>query len=397
MKIVEVRAKSIVNRVCDTFFPMRYLPFRLTINLYRGCSHGCIYCYAWRTHRYLGLKPDDFYKVIYVKVNAPQLFKKEITRMSQRSRKSIIVIGNVTDTYQPIDVRYKLTRKILEICYEHEWPCFIETKSPLILRDNNIISKLAECGLIGVGVTITSHDDDFMRLMEPFVPKVKGLSTVYESRMFILKNLSDIGVETYLHITPYFPYITDACIDDIILDAAESGVKCVIAAPLELNNNIWRRIKTKLAGTRYSKLIPLYEELYLEKGIKMGSRITITSEYWYETERRVAELCGNNGLEYWAFTNPHLNTASLSGIYRFRYPIMLDFWNILQERGVLTLNDAIRIASNFPVDKRYIKSLVRFFNSGELFKGIPGVRLYTRNESVIYAINSLEEGSRIKP
>jgi len=263
MKIVEISSKSIINKMKNGFFAMQYLPFRLTANVYRGCIHGCVYCYAACSHYYMRSSPTLFSKEIYVKKNAAELFEKELTKHKETKRKSVIVIGNISDSYQPIEMKYRLTRKLLEICYRHDFPCFIETRSPLILEDIDIIEKLAEKELIGIGMTVTSYDNEFTKLVEPFVPRSRIVHSqiLQRERILTLKKLSEIRVDTYLHITPYFPHVTDNYIDEIIRDAAEAGVHSVIMAPLEVTGFIWSKLKRALAESRrYSYLIPLYEK-----------------------------------------------------------------------------------------------------------------------------------------
>ncbi|MDI3497157.1 radical SAM protein [Archaeoglobus sp.] len=387
MKIVETRAKSIISRMRDGFFSMRYLPFRLTANIYRGCSHGCVYCYAACTHYYMRSSPNLFSKEIYVKKNAPEIFEKEMAKYDQRKRKSVIVIGNISDTYQPVETNYRLTRKLLEICYKHDFPCFIETKSPLILNDIDIIEKLAERELIGVGMTVTSYDNEFTRLVEPLVPRSKFVRSPIrqKERILTLQRLSEIGVDTYLHITPYFPFVTDEDVERIIRDAAEAGVGNVIMAPLEISGFIWNRLKKVFKSSeRYSSLIPLYEKRYFESGRKLGARITTSEKEHYKLEKKVSELCKKYGIGYWAFNNPQFNTAVISGAYRLRYPILLDYWKLTHEKGRLRLKDALQFAMNFPVDKKYLSALQEYFLNGELFKGVYGVRKIVENCEVVY-------------
>jgi DNA repair photolyase len=357
MRVVEINAKSIISRMRDGFFAMRYLPFRLTANIYRGCTHGCVYCYAACTHYYMRSSPNLFSKEIYVKKNAAEIFETEIIKYDKRKKKSVIVIGNISDTYQPIEVNYRLTRRLLEICYEYDFPCFIETKSPLILNDIDIIEKLAERDLIGVGMTVTSYDNHFTKLVEPFVPRSKVVYSQnrQKERILTLKKLSEIGVDTYLHITPYFPHITDKDIDSIIRDAAEADIGNVIMAPLELSGFIWSKLKRVLAvSEKYSYLIPLYEKMYFVNGQKLGARTTISEKDRYMLEKKVSELCKSYGIGYWAFTNPQFNTAIISGVYKLRYPILLDYWKLAHENGELRLKDAINFAMKFPIDKKYL-------------------------------------------
>ncbi len=387
MKIVEINAKTIISRMNDGFFAMRYLPFRLTANIYRGCTHGCVYCYAACTHYYMRSSPNLFSKEIYVKKNAAEIFEKEVIKYKQKKKKSVIVIGNISDTYQPIEMKYRLTRKLLEICYEHDFPCFIETKSPLILNDIDIIEKLSKKGLIGVGMTVTSYDNDFTRLVEPFVSRSKVVRSQIrpKERILTLKKLSEIGIDTYLHITPYFPYITDKDIEIIIRDAAKAGVGNVIMAPLELSGFIWNRFKEVLENSeKYSYLIPLYEKMYFVNGRKLGARITTSEADHYMLEKKVSELCKKYAIGYWAFTNPQFNTATISGAYKLRYPILLDYWKLARENGKLRLEDVLQFAARFPVDRKYLSTLKEYFLSGKLFEGVYGIRKTVENGEVVY-------------
>jgi len=387
MKIVEINAKSIISRMRDGFFAMRYLPFRLTANIYRGCTHGCVYCYAACTHYYMRSSPNLFSKEIYVKKNAPKIFEKEIIKYRQRKKKSVIVIGNISDTYQPIEMKYRLTRKLLEICYEYDFPCFIETKSPLILNDMDIIRRLAERDLIGVGMTVTSYDDNFTKLVEPFVPRSKIVHSQnsQKEKILTLKKLSEIGVDTYLHITPYFPHVTDKDIDNIIRDAAEARIGNVIMAPLELSGFVWNRLKKVLVNSeKYSYLIHLYEKIYFYNGRKFGGRITTSEKYHYMLEKKVSELCKKYGIGYWAFTNPQFNTTTISGAYKLRYPILLDYWKLAREIGELKLNDILQFAMRFPVDKKYLSTLKDYFLNGKLFEGVYGITKTVENGEVMY-------------
>jgi DNA repair photolyase len=236
-------------------------------------------------------------------------------------------------------------------------------------------------------MTVTSYDDNFTKLVEPFVPRSKFIHSQnrQKERILTLQKLSEIGVDTYLHITPYFPYITDKDIDSIIKDAAEACIGNVIMAPLELSGFIWNRLKKVLATSeKYSYLIPLYEKMYFDNGRKLGARITTSEKDHYVLEEKVSRLCKKYGIGYWAFTNPQFNTATISGAYKLRYPILLDYWKLARENGELRLKDVLQFAMNFPVDKRYLSALKEYFLSGELFEGVYGIRKIVENGEVIY-------------
>lgn len=388
---LEIDCKSFINRMDDGYFAMRYLPFRLTGNIYRGCTHGCVYCYAPCTHYYMGTSPDDFSKDIFVKINSPEIFQKELKKYDDvNKKKSVLIIGNISDTYQPIEMKYKLTRKILRLCLDYHFPCFIETKSPLILEDLDLIEELADQNLIGVGMTVTSYNNEFTKLVEPFIGKHRLVhSEIHQKeRISTLKALSSVGVDTYLHITPYFPKITDKDIKEIISDASKANVGNVIMAPLELSKYIWSRLsKVLMKNDKFANLVPLYKDLYFKKGRKLGARISTSESVHYSLEKKVSSLCKRYGIGYWAFTNPQFNTAKISGAYRLRYPMLIDYWNLAKEKGEIRYKDAIELANNFPIDKRYAKTLREYWMNGKLFEGIHGIEKIDRGTESYYIYN----------
>src|SRR6266699_4513597 len=140
--------------------------FDRSINPYRGCEHGCVYCFARPTHAYLGLSPGlDFETKLFVKPEAPELLERELSAPNYQPR--TIAIGTNTDPYQPIDRRYKVMRGILEVLERAGHPVGIVTKSALVLRDVDILSRMAERNLVKVGISVTTRDEKLARSMEP--------------------------------------------------------------------------------------------------------------------------------------------------------------------------------------------------------------------------------------
>ena len=396
METIEINCKSFINRMNDGYFAMRYLPFRLTGNIYRGCTHGCVYCYAACTHYYLGASPNDFSRNIFVKTNSPIVFQKELKKYDDvKKKKSIVIIGNISDSYQPIEMKYRLSREILKLCLEFQFPCFIETKSPLILEDIDIIEKLASQGLIGIGMTVTSYDNEFTKLVEPHISRQKLVHSdiIQKERILTLKELSLIGVDTYLHVTPYFPHVTDRDIEEIISDASNAKVGNVIMAPLEISSYIWSHFSETLRrSNKFSYLIPIYKKLYFDEGRKLGGRISTSETHHYSLEKKVSSFCKRCGIGYWAFTNPQFNTAEISGAYRSRYPIVIDYWNIAKKEGIISYKDAIEYANNFPIDHKYLKTLEEYWMNGKLFEGIHGIRMINEGNEphYVYDKNNLD-------
>src|SRR5579872_3150288 len=159
----ELHCKSAINRV-------KGMPFDWSINPYRGCRHACVYCYARPTHEYLGMNgADEFQEVIFAKVNAPQVVRQELGKRSWRGES--VVIGTATDPYQQAESRYEITRGILEAFRDFRNPVSITTKSPMVLRDLDILAQLAMSAEVSVHCTVTTMDEALWRKIEPTTAK----------------------------------------------------------------------------------------------------------------------------------------------------------------------------------------------------------------------------------
>src|SRR5919201_4413775 len=194
----EVRAKSIINRVPE----VSRVPFRWTINPYRGCSHSCIYCFARNTHNYLDLDyGEDFNSQIVVKVNAPELLRKELTAKSWKGEH--IAMGTNVDPYQRAEGRYKLMRGILEALRDFANPFSILTKGSLILRDIDLLQQCAEVTDVGANVSVGFVDRDMWRLLEPGTPSP-------QTRLGVCRTLNDAGIPCGVLMAPIIPFLTDS-------------------------------------------------------------------------------------------------------------------------------------------------------------------------------------------
>jgi DNA repair photolyase len=160
------------------------------INAYVGCSHACVYCYATFMKKYTG-HTEPWGTFVDVKVNAAELLRKQLPK----AKRGHVMVSSVTDAYQPIEVKYRLTRQCLEILLEHKFPVGILTKSPLVLRDLDIIKKFDE---IEVGITITTDDEKMRKIFEPGAPPI-------EARINTLRRLKEQGVKTYVFVGPLLP------------------------------------------------------------------------------------------------------------------------------------------------------------------------------------------------
>jgi len=181
MIIEEVYAKTILSKS---------KVFDYTINPYIGCEHGCTYCYARFMKRFTGHK-EEWGKFVDVKINAPILLQSEI----KKKRVGKVWISGVCDSYQPLENEYELTKRCLEILLKHSWPVTVQTKSPLVLRDMELLRKFDD---IEVGLTITTADENIREIFEPNSPPV-------EQRIEALEKLHSAGVKTFAMIAPLLP------------------------------------------------------------------------------------------------------------------------------------------------------------------------------------------------
>ncbi len=191
--VKEVQAKSILSR--SAIEGINY-----TVNPYIGCSHGCRYCYATFMKKYTG-HPEAWGAFVDVKVNAPLLLEKQLSR----AERGTVILSSVTDPYQQIEAKYKLTRACLIALSNYDFPVEILTKSPLVLRDMDVIIK---CGQIEVGFTITTDDDGIRRIFEPRAPSI-------EERIRALEVLRHKGIRTYVFVGPVLPMHPDTLVQKI--------------------------------------------------------------------------------------------------------------------------------------------------------------------------------------
>lgn len=202
------------------------LPFRYSINPYRGCQHACAYCYARPSHQYWGFGAGtDFEREIIVKVNAPELLRAAFARPSWQGR-AITFSGN-TDCYQPLEGRYQLTRQLLALCLEYKNPVVIITKSALITRDIELLAQLAQQARLMVFLSIPFADDAGGRALEP------GAAAIHR-RFETLRALSDAGIETGVSVSPIIPGLNDEDMAEVLARAHEAGARYAFHTLLRL-------------------------------------------------------------------------------------------------------------------------------------------------------------------
>ena len=191
------------------------LPFNVSLNPYRGCEHGCIYCFARPTHSYLGLSPGlDFESRIYAKVNAPELLRRELAKPSYVAEP--IAVGVNTDAYQPCERERQLTRRVLEVLHECEHPVALITKSSLIERDIDILAPMAARRLAAVAVTVTTLDPVIARTLEP-------RAAAPARRLRTIRTLTEAGIPVGVSIAPIIPFVTEPEIEQLLEAVRDAG------------------------------------------------------------------------------------------------------------------------------------------------------------------------------
>jgi DNA repair photolyase len=247
----EVKAKSALNRVPKA----SRMPFRWTINPYRGCSHACQFCFARPTHNYLDFNArEDFEKQIVVKVNAPELVRAETRRPSWK--RELVAIGTNTDPYQWVEGRYKLMPGIWEALRDSRTPCSVLTKSPLVTRDVAILKEMSDMGLFSAAFSVPTIDEKAWRASEPRTPNP-------HARLEAAAELSRNGINVSILVAPLMPGINDdpKQVERILELAAEAGVTNVSGIHLHLRGEV-RDIVMDWLETYRPDLIPRYEQLY---------------------------------------------------------------------------------------------------------------------------------------
>ncbi len=200
--------------------------FEASVNAYRGCEHGCIYCYARPFHEYLGFSSGlDFESKIMVKENAPKLLREELS--SPKWKPKVIAMSGVTDCYQPIERRLKLTRGCLEVLVDFRNPVAIVTKNNLVTRDIDLLSELASFNATVVFVSLTTLDSELRKVMEP-------RTSPPAARLAAVRALSMAGIPTGVLIAPVIPGLTDHEIPALVAAAVESGARFAGAVTLRL-------------------------------------------------------------------------------------------------------------------------------------------------------------------
>jgi len=251
IRFYEVRAKSALNQVPKA----SRMPFRWTINPYRGCTHACTYCFARPTHKYLDFSPGrDFEREIVVKVNVPEVLRTELARPSWKGEH--VALGTNTDPYQWVEGRYKLMPGIWEAFRDSANPCSVLTKSPLVLRDLKLLQEINEVAPVSANLSVPTLDEKAWRATEPHTPNPRA-------RLEAVAELNRAGIPTGVLIAPLMPGINDAPeqVERILEIATEAGATSIGGIALHLRGEV-RGIFFDWLEAHRPDLVPRYQQLY---------------------------------------------------------------------------------------------------------------------------------------
>ena len=243
----EINCDNALNKL------QRKMPYTWDLNLFRGCEHGCKYCYAMYSHEYLN--SENFFSDIHIKTNVVEQLEKQLRHSSWK--REIVNIGGVTDSYQPAEAEYKLMPEVLKLLIKYKTPAIISTKSDLILRDYDLIDELSNITYVNIAATITTMDESVRRQIEP-----KGVES--NKRFEMLKAFRKTNASIGLHVMPIIPYLTDSYvnIDALFSNAKESNVHYVLPGTLYLRGQtraVFLNFIKKEFPSLHSKLLALYK------------------------------------------------------------------------------------------------------------------------------------------
>jgi DNA repair photolyase len=268
------------------------VPFDRSINPYRGCEHGCVYCFARPTHAYLGLSPGlDFESRLFMKPNAAELLERELSAPGYSPK--TIAIGTNTDPYQPIERRHQIMRRILEVLDRTGHPVGIVTKSALVLRDLDILSRMAKRNLVKVAISVTTLDPKLARTMEP-------RASTPPRRLEALKQLVAAGVPASTLVAPVIPALNDAEIERILDAVAATGARhagyVLLRLPLEVRDLFREWLMTNFPD-RYRHVIKLIRDMRGGKDYDatFGTRMTGSGPIAWMIGRRFEVACERLG------------------------------------------------------------------------------------------------------
>ncbi len=300
----EVREEMARNLI--TYNKSPDLPFDRSINPYRGCEHGCVYCFARPTHAYLGLSPGlDFETRLVARPNAAELLRRELSARSYKV--ATIALGTNTDPYQPIEKNRKITRSCLKVLRDFQHPVGIVTKGALIERDLDILAPMARNGLVRVGISLTTLDRDLSRRMEPRAPSP-------QRRLGMIRNLTEAGVPVRVMTSPIVPGLTDHELENLLEAGKQAGADAASWIMLRLPREVsalWREWLIEHQPGRAEKVMARLREMHggREYDPRWGHRMRGEGTYAEMIARRFKAAVKRLGL---STDMPPLNCAAFA-------------------------------------------------------------------------------------
>jgi len=258
MIVKEIKCKSLLN-------PSKLGDY--CINPYVGCSHACVYCYADSLTRKFTKHTENWGEFVDVKINAPEVLRREVLS----KKKGTVFISSLTDPYQPLEKKYELTRRCLEILLRNNFSVCIQTKSSLVLRDLDLLKKFKE--KCEVGFTITTLDEKIRKDFEPF-------SSPVEEKLEALKILKENGIKTYAFFGPVLPYLSDKSLDEYF-KTLSPFTDCFWVDKINLKPGVWEKLE-KVLKDKYPELVERWRKVLFEK-----------NDYYQELKRKVLEISKN--------------------------------------------------------------------------------------------------------
>lgn len=287
-EVTRERARKIVTRNDSPD-----LPFDRSINPYRGCEHGCVYCFARPSHSYMGLSAGlDFESKLFAKPGAAKLLRKELAAEGYEAKP--LALGTNTDPYQPIEKQWRVTREILEVLEETNHPVGIVTKSALVTRDIDILSRMAAKGLARVAISVTSLDRKLSRTMEP-------RASTPSLRLDTIRQLSEAGIPVSVMVAPIVPGLTDPEMERIMDAAKANGARdagyIVLRMPHEVSG-LFKEWLLRNYPDRYTRVLSLLRSMRdgKDNDSTWGTRMTGLGPYAWQLGRRFDIAAGKMGL-----------------------------------------------------------------------------------------------------
>ena len=287
-QVTEERARSIISHNDSPD-----IGFDHSINPYKGCEHGCVYCYARPSHAYLNLSPGiDFETKLFAKTNAAELLRKELAKPSYVC--SPINLGANTDPYQPIERRYRITRSVLEVLAEFRHPCTIITKNALIERDLDILEPMARANLVHAFVSVTSLDNKLASTLEP-------RASAPHRRLEAVAALNAAGVPCGVMVAPIIPMVTDRWMEQILERAAAAGATragyTILRLPYELKE-LFREWLALHVPQRAGHVMSLIQQMRggKDNDARFGSRMRGEGPFAELIKQRFALACRKHGI-----------------------------------------------------------------------------------------------------